>query len=66
MSSRKPGLDLLKATSSLLLLLTFSRRELLYVRDEIAGINQHLQIKEPIDQSIDCVDGSKHRTGEDS
>ena len=37
------------------LLLILSRRELLYVRDEIAGINQHLQIKDIIDQAASSV-----------
>ena len=54
-SSRKPGLDQFKAGSSSLLLLTASRGELLRVRDEIAGINQHLHIKDVIDQAAFTV-----------
>ena len=38
-----------------MLLLTSFRRELLYVRDEIAGINQHLKIKDTIDQAMSEV-----------
>lgn len=34
-----------------MLLLTVVRVDLLYVRDEIAGINQHLYIKDIIDQA---------------
>jgi hypothetical protein len=55
LSSRKPGLDQLKAGPSLLLLLTTSRGELLRVRDEIAGINQHLHITDVIDQAAFTV-----------
>lgn len=32
-------------------LLTVPRFDLLYVRDEIAGLNQHLHIKDIIDQA---------------
>jgi hypothetical protein len=52
---RRLGLDLLETISSGELLLTSSRRELLYVRDEIARINQHLQIKDFIDQTVSNV-----------
>jgi hypothetical protein len=56
LSSRKPGLEQLKAGSSLLLLLlTASRGELLCVRDEIAGINQHLHTTDVIDQAAFAV-----------
>ena len=34
-----------------MLLLTLPRVDLLYVRDEIAGLNQHLHIKDIIDQA---------------
>lgn len=52
---RKRGLDFIKTHISSMLLLTSSRHELLYVRDEIAGINQHLQIKDMIDQATSEV-----------
>ena len=40
-----------------MLLLTVSRVEMLYVRDEIAGLNQHLHIKDMIDQAASTVLG---------
>ena len=39
----------------MLLFLTTSRGELLRVRDEIAGINQHLHITDVIDQAAFTV-----------
>ena len=38
-----------------MLLLTLPRQELLYVRDEIAEINQYLQVKDAIDLAASTV-----------